>query len=116
MKRLLDCMVSYYGLDEKQQPGFRRYFVYHILAGPGPAAGTGVALIATLAVHDRSERCDTCEHFHTAATGGPAAALEAAVRYLDAYHREDGLRKVESDVRYHSGDVGARDVPTRTAG
>jgi hypothetical protein len=97
--QILDCLVSYFGLDEDEQPGLRRYFCYHILAGPGPTAGTGVAAIQTLAVHNETERCTSCHHFHTSGTGGPAEAIAAAIRYLDSYHERDHVLKVASEVR-----------------
>ena len=40
MTRMLDCLVNYFGLDEDEQPGYRRYFCYHVIAGPGAAAVT----------------------------------------------------------------------------
>jgi hypothetical protein len=55
-----------------------------------------VASIATLAVFDPSERCDYCAVFHAVQEGGPAAAIVKAIRYLDAYHEEDRLRKVQT--------------------
>jgi len=99
MNRMLDCLVSYFALDDRERPTYTRYFCYHVVAGPGPTPGTGVAVVTTLAVHDESERCTACQNFHTVKTGGPRAALSAAVRYLDAYHEGDRLRKVRSDVR-----------------
>jgi hypothetical protein len=102
--RMLDCMVSYFGLDENERPGYRRYFCYHILAGPGPTAGSGVAVITTVALHNESERCTYCQHVHPAEVGGPAAALAAAVRYLDAFHSLDHMAKVQSEVRGLPGD------------
>jgi hypothetical protein len=99
MTRMLDCLVSYFGLDEYGQPGFRRHFCYHVLASPGPTAGAGVAVITTVAIHEETQRCLSCQNFHAVAAGGPAAALAAAVRYLDAYHEGDHLRKVQTDVR-----------------
>jgi hypothetical protein len=96
---MLDCLVSYFGLDEQERPTCWRYFCYHIVAGPGPTPGAGVASVTTLAVHDEAERCTYCQNFHTAEAGGPAAALAAAIHYLDAYHERDRLRKVQCDVR-----------------
>ena len=104
MKPLLDCLVSYFGLDEDERPTYRRYYCYHIVAGPGPTAGAGVASIMTLAVHDQTERCTYCRNFHTVEAGGPAAALAAAIHYLDAYHQGDRVRKVQSDIRGLPGD------------
>jgi hypothetical protein len=99
MKQLIDCLVSYFGLDEDERPTYRRYFCYHVVAGPGPTAGSGVASITTLAVHDHNERCAYCRNFHAVEAGGPAAALAAAILYLDAYHQRDHVRKVQSDIR-----------------
>jgi hypothetical protein len=103
MVRMLDCLVSYFGLDEEGRPGYRRYFCYHVVAGPGPGDGAGLAVVTTLAAHEAGERCISCEMVHTADTGGVAAALAAALRHLDAYHRADHLRKVQSDVRGPDG-------------
>ena len=105
MTRMLDCMVSYFGLDEDERAGFQRYFCYHIVAGPGPRAGAGVASVTTLALHDETQRCTYCQNFHTVETGGPAAAMAAAVHYLDTYHQMDHLRKVQSDIRGLQGDL-----------
>jgi hypothetical protein len=108
MTPMLDCLVSYFSLDEYGQPSDRRYFCYHILAGPGPTAGAGVAAVVPVAVYDEAQRCSYCKHFHTVKVGGPAAALAAAVRYLDAYHEPDRLRKVLSATR----DFSFRDFAT----
>jgi hypothetical protein len=102
MSLILDCLVSYFGLDEKDQPEYRRYFCYHIVAGPGPTPGSGVATIKTLAIYDSAERCSHCQNFHVAEVGGPPEALEAALRYLDEYHQDDHVRRVQSEVRDHS--------------
>jgi hypothetical protein len=91
--------VSYFGLDEAERPGVGRYFCYHIIAGPGPTTGAGVASITTLALHDEAQRCTYCRNFHTVEAGGPAAAMTAALHYLDAYHEQDHLHKVQSDIR-----------------
>jgi hypothetical protein len=101
---MLDCLVSYFGLDEAERADVRRYFCYHIVAGPGPTTGAGAASITTLALHDETQRCTYCQNFHMVKTGGPAAAMAAAVRYLDAYHERDHLRKVQSDIRGLQGD------------
>jgi hypothetical protein len=58
-----------------------------------------VAAIRTLAVHSENERCTSCEQFHTVATGGPVAAVSAAIDYLDAFHQQDHVRKVQSNLR-----------------
>jgi hypothetical protein len=109
----LDCLVSYFGLDENERPSYRRYFCYHIVAGPGPTADAGVASITTLAIHDENERCTYCQNFHTVERGGPPAAIAKAIRYLDAYHGNDRLRRVQSESRGLSGDSSA-DAPALT--
>jgi hypothetical protein len=118
MTRMLDCLVNYFGLDENEQAEVRRYFCYHILAGPGPTAGSGVASITTLALYDEAQRCTYCQKVHMAETGGPAAAIAGAIRYLDSFHERDRLRKVQSDIRGLDGDhpaaaVSHRATPTR---
>ena len=74
--QILDCLVSYFGLDEAERPTYQRYFHYHIIAGPGPTAGSGVASITTLAIYDKVERCTSCPNFHVVGSGGPAAARQ----------------------------------------
>jgi hypothetical protein len=114
MARILDCLVSYFGLDEREQPGYQRYFCYHVLAGPGPTAGSGLALVTTRAIHDPAEGCTSCEAVHQVEAGGPAAALAAALHYLDSYHRADHLRRVQSEVRglddFSAADLGLRPI------
>jgi hypothetical protein len=112
MTRILDCLVSYFGLDEDERPTYQRYFCYYVVAGPGPTAGAGMALVTTLAVHDEGERCTYCRGVHTAEAGGPAAALAEAVRYLDAYHEQDRLRKVQSEIRGLQGDRATEAAPS----
>src|SRR5271167_3652747 len=112
MTRMLDCLVSYFGLDEHERAGVRRYFCYHIIAGPGPTTGAGVALITTLALHDETLRCTVCQKLHAVVSGGPAAAMAAAVHYLDAYHKLDHVRKVKSDIRGLQGDLPTDAVPS----
>ncbi len=99
MAEMMDCLVNYFSPDATEGGVPRRYFSYHVVAGPGPTPGSGVASIATLAVFDPAERCGFCTLFHAAREGGPAAAIAKAVHYLDAFHEEDHLRKVQSTVR-----------------
>ena len=99
MARMLDCVVNYFGLDENDQPGYRRYFCYHVIGGPGPSEESGVATITTLAVYPEDERCTYCQTLHTVETGGPSAALAEAVRYLDDVHRGRRMWKVQTEVR-----------------
>jgi hypothetical protein len=113
--RIMDCLVSYFGLDDGERPTYARYFCYHVVAGPGPMVGSGVATVTILALHDESERCTSCQRFHTVKAGGPAAALVAAVRRLDAYHEGDHLRKVQSDIRGLAPAPASKAVPAPDA-
>jgi hypothetical protein len=99
MTEMLECLVSYFGIDENDKPTYGRYFCYQLVAGPGPADGAGVAVVTTLAVHDEAERCTSCQKFHAVEAGGAEAAIAAAVRYLDSYHEQDHVLKVQSDIR-----------------
>jgi hypothetical protein len=63
MTPIVDCLVSYFALDENDRPGYQRYFCYHIVAGPGTTAGSGVAVITTVAIYDKAERCISCQNF-----------------------------------------------------
>ena len=40
--RMLDCLVSYFGLDDNERPTYQRHFCCHVVAGPGPRTGSGV--------------------------------------------------------------------------
>jgi hypothetical protein len=113
MAGIRDCWLSYFGLDENEWPDYRRYYCYHILAGPGLTAGAGVAWIKLLAVHDGSERGKSCQSVHRVETGGAAAALAAAVRCLDGHHANDRVRRVLSKVRFIDGDSGMESAPIR---
>src|SRR5262249_7051206 len=99
MAEIMDCLVNYFSLDSRADGMPRRYISYHIVAGPGPTDDSGVASIATLAVLDPTERCDYCTVFHAVQEGGPAAAIAKAIQYLDAFHEEDRLRKVQTAIR-----------------
>ncbi len=111
MAQMLDCLLSYFSLDEEERPTYRRYFCYHLVAGPGPTAGAGVAAITPLAISEERERCAFCEPIHTADTGGPAEALAKAVRHLDAFHAGGHLRRVQSEIRGLGADSPLATVP-----
>jgi hypothetical protein len=96
---VLDCVVNYFGGTEDGDGLPRRFFSYHVVGSPGRTAEEGIAAIITLAVSDENERCTSCQSYHLVKTGGPEAAVAKAVRYLDAYHEGDRLRKVQSEVR-----------------
>ena len=99
MAEMLDCLVNYFSQDTNAEGLPRRYLSYHVVAGPGPTPEGGVASITPLAAYDENEICNTCERVFAVKAGGPAAALEVALVYLDAYHEGDRLRKVQSEVR-----------------
>jgi hypothetical protein len=99
MAEIMDCLVNYFSPDAGETGMPRRYFSYHVVAGPGPTPDSGVASIATLAIYEPGERCDYCTAFHAVREGGPAAAIDKAIAYLDAYHQEDRLQTVRTAVR-----------------
>jgi hypothetical protein len=99
MAEIVDCLVNYFSSDETEDGVPRRYFSYHVVAGPGSRPGAGVASITTLAVYHPDERCNYCDVFHAVREGGPRAAVAKAIRYLDAVHEEDRLQKVQTEIR-----------------
>jgi hypothetical protein len=99
MAEILDCLVTYFSEDTNAEGMPRRYLSYHVVAGPGPSPEGGVASITPLAAYYENTICDTCERVFAVKAGGPAAALEEALVYMDAYHEGDRLRKVQSEVR-----------------
>jgi hypothetical protein len=105
MTEMLDCLVTYFSEDANDEGMPRRYLCYRVIAGPGPSPEGGVASITPMAAYDENVVCDTCERVFAVKAGGPAAALEEALVYMDAYHEGDRLRKVQSEIRR---------VPTRT--
>ena len=58
-----------------------------------------MAFVTTLAVHNRADAAPLAKRSHPTPTGGPEAALTVALRYLDTYHANDHIRKVQSEVR-----------------
>src|SRR5437870_1306620 len=99
MAEMLDCLVSYFSEDTNAEGLPRRYLSYHVVAGPGPIPEGGVASIAPLAAYDENEICKTCERVLAVKAGGPVAAMQEALVYMDAYHEGDRLRKTQSEVR-----------------
>jgi hypothetical protein len=99
MAEMLDCLVSYFSEDANPEGMPHRYLSYHVLAGPGPSPEGGVASITPLAAYDENVICETCERVIAVKAGGPAAAMEEALVYMDAYHEGDRLRKVQSEIR-----------------
>jgi rhodanese-related sulfurtransferase len=111
MSRLLDCLVNYFSHTEDGEGMPSRYFVYHVVGGPGATAGSGVAVVHTLAVYAGGERCESCQDFHVAREGGPAAAIDKALRYLDAFHGGDRLQQVRTAIRGDGAAVGGVMLP-----
>ena len=99
MAEMLDCLVSYFSEDTNEEGMPHRYLAYQVVASPGPSPEGGVASIISLAAYDENEICKTCERVFAVKAGGPAAAIEEALLYMDAYHEGDGLRKVQSEIR-----------------
>ena len=99
MAEMLDCLVTYFSEDTNAEGMPHRYLSYHLVAGPGPNPEGGVASITPLAAYDENVICETCERVFAVKTGGPAAAMEEALVYVDAYHEGDRLRKVQSEIR-----------------
>jgi hypothetical protein len=99
MAEMLDCLVNFFSENTNAEGMPRRYLSYHVVSGPGPIPEGGVASIMPLAAYDENEICRTCERVFAVKAGGPAAAIEQALLYMDAYHEGDRLRKVQSEIR-----------------
>ena len=99
MAEILACFVNFFSEDANADGLPRRYLSYHVVAGPGPSPDSGVASITPLAAYDENEICDTCERVFAVKAGGPTAAMEEALVYMDAFHEGSGLRKVQSEIR-----------------
>jgi hypothetical protein len=98
MADMLDCLLSYFSSEASEEGMPKRYISYHIVAGPGPTDTGGVATITVLAANDQA-LCESCERFHAVKVGGPRAAINRALRHLDAWHEGENLRKVLTKVR-----------------
>src|SRR5437588_1152312 len=96
---MLDCLVSYCSEGANAEGMPRRYLSYYVVAGPGPDPESGVASITPLAAYDENGICESCERVFAVKAGGPAAALQEALVYMDAYHEGDRLRKAQSEIR-----------------
>jgi hypothetical protein len=99
MAEMLDCLVSYSSENTNAEGLPRRFLSYLVVASPGPLDGSGIACITPLAAYDENPVCKTCERVLAVKAGGPAAAMDEAVVYLNAYHEGDRLRCVRSEVR-----------------
>ncbi len=99
MIEMLDCLVYYFSEDTNAEGMPRRYLSYQVVAGPGPIPEGGVASITPLAAYDENVICESCERVLAVNAGGPVAAMEEALVYVNAYHESDRLRMVRSEVR-----------------
>ena len=105
MNQIVDCMVNYFSFDEDAEGVPRRYFCYHVVAGPGPKPGSGVAAIATLASQTGGEPSEKCQAFHFSHVDGPKAAVARAIAYLTSIHQGERMRRVQSDLRRWTADA-----------
>jgi hypothetical protein len=99
MAEILDCFVNYFSEDTNDEGMPRGYLSYHVVAGPGPGPEGGVASITPLAAYSEIEICTACERIFAVQAGGPTAAIEEALVYMDGYHEGNNLRKVQSQIR-----------------
>ena len=98
MAEMLDCLLSYFSSDTNDEGMPKRYISYVIVAAPGPTLDGGVATINIQAANVPA-LCETCDRFHAVKAGGPRAALDRAVQYLDAWHAGHHLTKVQTAIR-----------------
>jgi hypothetical protein len=102
MAEMIDCLVNFFSDDTDAEGMPRRYLSYLVVGGPGPIPEGGVATITPLAAYNANEVCETCERAFAVKEGGPAAAVNEALIYLDAYHEGDLLQKVQTEIRCYS--------------
>jgi len=98
MAEILDCLLTYFSSDASEEGMPKRYISYHIVASPGPTDAGGVATISILGANDQA-LCESCVRFHAVKAGGPRAAIDRALRHLDAWHEGENLRKVQTEIR-----------------
>jgi hypothetical protein len=98
MSEMLDCLVSYCSAKAHRDGMPLQYLCYRIVAGPGPGDDGGVAVITLLGAKNPGES-DLYHHLHAVQSGGPRAALAAALSYLDAVHHKDDLARAQTEVR-----------------
>jgi rhodanese-related sulfurtransferase len=106
MNRIIDCVVNYFSFNEDARGVPCRYVCYHIVAGPGPTPGSGVATISPRAAHPEAQPGECFQAFHLTRTDGPRAAVARAIAYLDAVHQGEHLQRVQSDLRRAAVDAG----------
>ena len=108
--QVLDCLVSYFGLDEKRNRPTSGISITTSSPARGSTAGSGVASITALAIYDKADAAPPART-STSSAAGVRRPLAKAIQYLDAYHAEDRLRKVQSDVRGLGGEPQAANAP-----
>jgi hypothetical protein len=100
MAEMMDCLVNYFSIHADAEGIPYRFFSYHVVGGPGPTEDEGVATITALSAYKDDEKCEACEsYFFTAKTGGPAAAINKALEFLEGYHAGERLRSVRTEIR-----------------
>jgi rhodanese-related sulfurtransferase len=98
MAEILDCLVTYMSAKAHADGMPSKYICYHVVSGPGPVEGSGVASIGVVATTDASER--HIDHLiHAAITGGPRAAIDLALHYVEAEHQGDSLERLQTEIR-----------------
>jgi len=98
MAEMFDCLVSYYSAKAHRDGMPLQYLCYRIVGGPGPTAQGGVAVITLLGAKDPAVK-ELYHFLHAVQTGGPRAAMNAALNYLDAVHYKSDLARVQTEIR-----------------
>ena len=98
MAEMLDCLVNYFSGETKEDGVPRLYVCYRVISGPGLTDAGAIAAITVLSAN-HSGIWESCERFHAVQEGGPAAALALTLRYLDAFHDDHYMRKVQTEIR-----------------
>lgn len=109
MAEMLDCLVSYYSATAHCDGMPLQYVCYKVVSGPGPTAEGGVAVITLLGAKNPRDS-NLYHHLHAVQVGGPEAALQAALKYLDATQQKDDLARVQTEVRCTPCPQISRDV------
>lgn len=98
MAEMLDCLVNYFSGDTSEDGLPRLYVCYQIISGPGTTEGGGLASISILSAN-HSGIWESSQRLHAVKEGGPEAALAKALRYVDAFHDDNYVRKVQTETR-----------------
>jgi hypothetical protein len=98
MAEMLDCLVSYCSVSAHPDGMPLQYLCFHVRGSPGPTPAGGVAVITVVAAKNPIDR-EIYHAFHAVRAGGPRAALEAALDYLDKVHGAPQLAKVQTEIR-----------------